>query len=509
ALPPARRVAEAHLRHLGSDRSDWLAHPTITALLGSGSTPGDAVRLARIIARAPEDRAKDEVVQEYRHWRPHLTDWFERHADPGDLRERSLLIASALLEGAPAAVVLDAADRLFETVGGELPPGGALAGRDLSVRLEAVGAVRDEGNDTLSLAARRPGLPEAVLAHVWCQRPGLRDTLLDWAGEVTLPGGPAVGHTDRVAEALTRLAEGPAGETVLGVVERWILEGRTEHRRLAVEVLGKLAVAPGPGAAVRRRLRVWCEGGSVGDEMARVVAGVCEGALGRRYPRVALTRLRLLVSRTRGGGAEAVATALRTLAGDRRHREAIFTELVVRAESDDPKAGGEGARAFLALVDPALADPGTALSGGSAVGGADRFPPSSLLIRGWRAAWRHGETAARTREALHDWLNSSHLPDDLAVDVVAGVIEGRLGEPGVAELLVGRERGEGPGHRRRTHLFRRLRLDPEAPGTPDAPAGKPLPVPGPAASERRGDPARAPASAEGGAEPAPAPAPPV
>ncbi|MCE7081822.1 hypothetical protein [Streptomyces sp. ST2-7A] len=518
ALPPARRVAEAHLRHLGSDRSDWLAHHAITGLLGRGSTPGDAVRLARIIVRAPEHRAKDEIVEEYRHWTPHLEAWFEEHAETGDLRERALLIAAALLEGAPAGVVLDAADRLFEAVGGELPPGGALAGRDLSARILTIDAERDERDDTLSLAGRRPGLPEAVLAHVWRQRPGLRETLLDWAAAVTLPDGPATAHTGRVAEALTRLADGPAGEAVSGVVEKWILDGRTEHRRLAVEVLENLAIAPGPGAAVRRRLRTWCERGSVGDEMARVISAVCAGALGRRYPRVALTRLRLLLSRTDGEGADAVAAALRTLAADPRHREAIFAEMVGRAESGDPKVGVEGARVFLELVDP------TAEAVGAAGEGDGRFPPSPLLIRGWRAAWRHAETAERTRETLQIWLDSPRLPDDLAVEVVAGVIEGRLNESGVAALLVGPNRGEGPGHRRRTDLLRRLRLAPgtaEAPGSPGSPvapatreapevrAGSPLPVPGPSPADRPPDPKGTEVPSEGTPESVPSPVPPA
>ncbi|GAB3124264.1 hypothetical protein GCM10027160_45490 [Streptomyces calidiresistens] len=506
ALPSARRVVGAHLRHLGSDRSDWLAHPAISGLLGSGSTPGDAVRLARIIVHAPENRPKDEVAREYRHWTPHLIEWFGEHTETGDLRERALLIAAALLEGAPTEVVLEAADRLFGAVGGELPPGGALAGRDLSARLGTIGAVRDEREDTLSLAARRPGLPDAVLAHVWRERPGLREAMLTWAVEVTLPGGPAAAHTDRVAGALTRLAGGPAGEAVSDAVEGWILDGRAGHRRLAVEVLGRLAVAPGPGPAVRRRLRAWCERAEVADEMAEAVSAVCAGAFGRRYPRVALTRLRLLISRTGGRGAEAVAAALRTLAADPRHREAIFAEMVERAESGDPRSAEEGARGFLTLVDP-----GAGSADAFAVEPSGDFPPSALLIRGWRAAWRHPATAERTREVLQGWLDSPRLPDDLAVDVVAGVIEGRLGEPGVAELLVGPDRGDGPGHRRRTHLFRRLRLDPEAPATPGAPPGPPT-VPGPAPSDRRAEPARPPvvtADAPDAPDAAPSPAPPT
>src|SRR5262249_29692943 len=155
---------------------------------------------------------------------------------------------------------------------------------------------------------------EAVLTHVWQQRPQLRSVLLEWASDLSIPGGIAVKYLSRIAEAITRLAAGPSGDTVLQVVIKWAETDRKTHRQLAVGVLENMTTHAAIGAAVRKSLYDWATQKRTSEALAEAIAKVCAGNLGRMYPRVALTRLRLLASRDDQHAADSVAEAVRSLA---------------------------------------------------------------------------------------------------------------------------------------------------------------------------------------------------
>ncbi|MET9070564.1 hypothetical protein ABZX95_00005 [Streptomyces sp. NPDC004232] len=307
--PPALEIARAHVRVRNQERLDWLDDDTdLSKLLGSTTSPDAAVRLARIVAnpKAEKDRAKEE----FENWTDLLNKWFKEHDTSEDLRERALMIAVALLDGGPADILMKAADRLFSRVRGELPPGGALAGPDLDTRLERIHTERI-GDDALSLAHARHGLDKAVLAHVWKQRPDLRDTLLDWAVDISAPKSIAVRYTGRIAESVTRLAAGPGGQTVLNIVTQWTALDSAHHRHLAVGVLESMTLHPRIGITVRKHLYDWARQKNTTEALAETIADVCGGALGRTYPRVALTRLRLLAARQDQRSSDDCAVVLR------------------------------------------------------------------------------------------------------------------------------------------------------------------------------------------------------
>ncbi|MEU9034617.1 hypothetical protein AB0D45_06840 [Streptomyces sp. NPDC048352] len=452
--PPAIEVARAHLRYAKSDRLEWLADGTeLAELLGSTTRPADAVRLARIVAEGTPGSAQD-AKSEFENWQDHLTQWFNEHEGVEHLRDRALLIATALLEGLPAGVVMAAADKLFNLVQGVLPPGGPLAGPDLKVRLDNVGAKR-VGDDGLSLSKDRHGLHEAVLTHVWSQRPPLREVLLRWASDITAQGGVAGKYRERVAEAITRLAVGPGGQAVLGIVKEWTAMDSPAHRRLAVGVLENTATHPGIGVAVRKYLYDTAKQKNLAETQATTVAEVCAGSLGRAFPRVALTRLRLLASRTDRRGTAAVAQAIRTLAEEPELRDLVVSEIVGWAEDEDAQVRQAGATAFLALTSLAGEDP-IALALVGEPGAVDTAVEDSLFVRGWRAAWRHDSDSAV--ESLAAWLDSSAVPENQCLDIAEAVLKGTVGDAGVSNLLVG-EAGVTTNagiHRRRILLNRLL-----------------------------------------------------
>ncbi|MDX2546163.1 hypothetical protein ACOT81_27435 [Streptomyces sp. WI04-05B] len=452
AGPPADKVLEAHVHRMASDREKWLGD--LKGLLGEATSPEDAVRLARIVAN-PDIENTSAAKDEFLNWNTYLLNWFETHNSSEQLRDRALLIAAALLEGLPAAVVMNAADRLFQRVKGSLPVGGALAGLDLDKRLEAIGASR-VGDDRISLSDERHALHGAVLAHVWQQRPQLRRVLLDWASDLSSPGGIAVKYLEHIAESVTRLAAGPSGGTVLQIVTKWTATDSKTHRQFAVGVLESMAVHPVIGAAVRKCLYDWAGQKKISEALAQAIAKVCAGALGREYPRVALTRLRLLASRDDRLGVGAVAEAVRVLAGDPRRRVLVLGEIVEWAQSEDPAMRQAGATAFLALTDLTGED-AIALSLAAELSvGTSAALEDQLFVRGWRAAWRHEATAVQAQASLAAWLDSVDVPDEQVTDIAGAVLTGHLGDKGVADLLVGSDAITAVGRRRRKALFDRL-----------------------------------------------------
>ncbi|MEV8597613.1 hypothetical protein [Streptomyces sp. NPDC052012] len=470
--PPAPQVAEAHLRHFAASRLDWLTSDPLDALLTPATPVSDAARLARLVAHAKEND-RDAVKQEFTDWREHLGRWFEKHSAPEDLPERALLVAAALLEKAPASVVLKAADQFFTQVGGELPPGGGLAGRDLDERLNTIRASRVDG-EGISLDAAQHGLPEAVLKYVWQQRPQLRPVLLDWASQISAPNGIAVRQLRRIADCLVQLSLLPGGSTVLSVASAWIDTGRMAHRQLAVEVLETMALHPVRGAAVRKQLYDWAHQRTTSKELIKAVAEICAGRLGREYPRIALTRLRLLASRDDEAAREAVADAVQALACAPEQRPLVLSEIVAWAESADRTTRKAGANTFLALTDitseallplPAAQEDDDAAADASA---------AELFVRGWRAALLEPSAAKTAHSHLAAWLDSSRLSDDQVLPLATAVLRGCIGQAGTAELLVGSPASSDLGRVRRRRLLDQLILEQVRSHREPGPAGPPV-----------------------------------
>ncbi|MGW4759413.1 hypothetical protein [Streptomyces chartreusis] len=452
--PPATQIAEAHLRRRAASRVGWLTSPPLDTLLSKGALAADAARLARLVAGADED-GQAAVQQEFTGWRDHLTSWFKQHSEPHDVPERALLVSAALLEGVPAGVVLEAADRLFAEVGGMLPPGGPLAGRDLQQRLDSIKASLVDG-ECISLDADRHGLSEAVLTHVWQQRPQLRGVLLQWASQISAPNGTAVRHLRRIADCLMQLSLLPGGSTVRSVASTWIDSGRSAHRQLAIDLLEQMALHPDTGVGVRKLLYVWAQQKTISEEVLTAVAEICAGRLGREYPRVALTRLRVLASRTDRLAREAVANAVRVLAGEPQQRILVLSEIVNWAESANSTTATAGADTFLALTDitsdnlmplPAAQEP--------ADDPADTMA-GDLFVRGWRAALQSPATSEVSHAQLAAWLDSPKLSDEQVLPLAATVLRGHLGRAGAAELLVGSPGSSDLGRARRKKLLDQL-----------------------------------------------------
>ncbi|MFF9143925.1 hypothetical protein ACF1BN_03545 [Streptomyces sp. NPDC014861] len=351
---------------------------------------------------------------------------------------------------------MEAADKLFERVGGELPPGGPLAGRDLRARLQAVQA-SVVGKECISLDEERHGLAEAVLKYVWQQRPQLRKALLEWASQLSAPKGIAVRHIGRIADRLEQLSLLPSGSTVQSVMSEWIETGRTQHRQLAIGVLENMALHPETGPGVRRWLYDWAKKTTGNGKLVAAVAEICAGRLVEKYPRIALTRLRILAERNDDLAGKAVADAVRTLANaPERH----LLELAQWAESADRATRKAGASTCLALTDLTDTSALPLFSTRQRVEGPAATGIENLFIRGWQAAIEEPSTAAQAHIRLAGWLDSTDLPNAQLMPIAAAVLRGRLREAGAADLLT--SSASDPGRTRRKELLHRL-VDEQAP----------------------------------------------
>ncbi|QDN83297.1 hypothetical protein FNV64_02050 [Streptomyces sp. S1A1-7] len=468
ARPAARKIAEAHLQYLKADRLDWLSSTPLDGLLAEEAQPADAARLARLVAGAETDE-RNALAEEFKDWEEYLKKWFEDHSSADDLRERALLVAAALLEGGPAHVVMEAADHLFTKVQGVLPPGGPLAGRDLSTRLEAIGA--SPVGESVSLDDQKHGCAEAVLKYVWQQRPPLRRVLLEWASDISAPNRVAVDHLRRIADSLAQLSLLPGGATVLTVASGWINTGRAAHTQLATEILEAMALHPVTGVGVRKQLYDWAHQKGTSEALADAVASICGGRLGQTYPRIALTRLRLLASRPDGRGRAAVADAVRTLAGTPERRVLVLSEILEWAESADADVRHAGINTFLALSD-ITSDGFLPLSPAqdSAASPNDTLT-THLFVRGWRTALLEPTTTVGAHESLAAWLDSPQLADEQVLRLAAAALRGHVGKQGASALLVGTPHSSELGLvRRRTLLDQLISEQAAGPARPDTAA---------------------------------------
>ncbi len=426
--PPAISVFQAHLARMTSDSfaEAWARHEQIGSLLHTATLP-DGVRLARIVAETsalqiPGEQQLSQVVAEYRNWATELAGWFRQSAGPMGAYRRALLLAAAALEGAPAATVFAAADRLARIV--EIPrvPGGALAGPDAD---ELVGQIRAELRQDASIRFARPAYGTSVLDHVWSQRPQLHADLRAWLTSIPSSGDEG---SELAAQALTRLAirKQEAGLVCLAA-QQWAAEPAS-RRELAIGALTDAALSEEIGRDVRRQLYDWARTTGAGEAIHLAVAAVCAGQLARQYPQIALTRLRHLVVRPNAVVQESVYDSLTTLAGEPALYSSVVGEVARWVSEEEPRRS-EGLRAFLRLATPdetgqiaILAHVGQQTSGQQYSG----LQYSGLLGGLWHGALRDERTdgvASKAAALAARWLDAAargQAPREPVLEILAG-----------------------------------------------------------------------------------------
>ncbi|MFD8596249.1 hypothetical protein ACFV1L_14755 [Kitasatospora sp. NPDC059646] len=188
-------------RHLRADevphRPEDLERPELPLLaeLLATAPMRDIARLARAVGGTgghgrPGAAFADRLAAALAEVTDHSDEVARQVGEVTDVRARALLLAGAMLEGAPVDAVVAGADRLLRLLGGSPGEESALAGPDLRARFEALRMRRTRDGRT---GFAQSAYGRAVRSHFWTWFPGLREHLRDWTAEaVRLPGlGPA------------------------------------------------------------------------------------------------------------------------------------------------------------------------------------------------------------------------------------------------------------------------------------------------------------------------------
>lgn len=440
--PSPHLVATAHLEyvHHKPERVRWLdASSTAGTDLADGathllkedmSTPADASRLATLLAQA-EDSASGlaEAKSKFQQWRTDVVDLFGKTEDrPAD---RALLIAALFLSGDKALSIQQAAQRLLGKPA-EVDVEVILSGPDLASRLSDVFAKVTERHATLD---HRPGYAQAVLNHLWQQRPDIHPHLLRWLDEITAPGEPGARRLAAISDLLVELAIAENDIKVIEKIRKWIDNGNTtvEHLQLIADVFAKAAEADGLGAKVRARLLDWAQDDA--EPVAKVIALVCRTDFADHFPRQALVRLRHILDRTEPDSAVQTAKdALRALAAHDGQLPRVWGMVIRWATAQGHLAGH---RAFLSLLDPQH-DPYVLQV---LLESADQNPDIKQdLMRGWRAALADSRVTTECRDLMIAWAHAraeALVPYTLTTDILRQVVTEHMYTSPVAAFVFG------------------------------------------------------------------------
>lgn len=436
--PPAIKVFTHHLAGAtsGPVADAWARHEQVTRHLAD--MPADGARLAAIVARTdephlPVDQYVGPVVEEYTNWVEQLADWFGKATGQDGGYRRALLLAAAALEGAPAPTVFAAADNLAKIVGLDRQPGGALVGPDASQQIDEINAeLRGR-----AITFARSAYADSVLDHVWTQRPQLHADLRKWLIATSSAEGEDCGLA---ARAITRLAIRRREASLLTEAARQWSQDDRKRRGLAIPELTEAALSEEIGPQVRRQLYNWAQRTDSDEPVLLAVAAVCEGQLARRYPQIALTRLRHLVVRPNEGVREAVYQSLITLVREPALYPSVLAEVARWVQEKEPRRSA-GMQAFMRLAAPDVA-------GGIAILSEARQRDWGLLSELWRSALRDSEQGTRATALASAWLDGAArgpAPREPVLQILAGSCQSSIDVARMAGIaFVGADRENDP-----------------------------------------------------------------
>lgn len=416
------------------DRSGWIDNKegVFYDLLPEDCAPGEAARLASIIAKAKSIEDKD-ALDEYKGWETHLSDWFRGGRE--GVEARAVRIAGAYLNRAPGAVVLNSADLLLSApkINLPTPEGGLLAMPDVPSRLEPAGMSFDVDTGVASLVHESQG--PAILRYLWTQHTQLsQEVLMQWLQDISQ--GPAKDHLDALASALTQLAETVGIVPIFDLAEGWLRNGGKQHLELVGDLVSDLAVHPTLGSRARAELARWAAG-KTEPARQRAVARACSGSFGKKYPSQALTRARYILNAPGSEEALRDATmAVRALASD-VDLVPLVTDTVIKWITNAGKSTGTELNVFYDVFSvPSSPDQleksplAVALTQSGESGDAIR----RRLLEGWQHIIEQGSDVFHAQHILLDWRQGAEkglLPPGPIVDIIftLGCVTGIVNPP--------------------------------------------------------------------------------
>ncbi|MEV6198223.1 hypothetical protein AB0M19_38250 [Streptomyces sp. NPDC051920] len=418
-LKPARGLdaLRAHLAQPrpGLDEPDqWCTNPGIEKNLDT-AVPAEAARWARIIRAAvalntaatdpqPTDKLVEAVISSARSWRSDLLKWHTTHTDSS---HRNYLLATAVLDGAPAETIYSAHGELGQKLNDIPQPTDGQQGPGIIELTHTIGA--DLTPDD-RICFRNPGYAEAVVDYFWVDRPHHAAAFTQWTAHqaASLPSELGSPLAERVTQWATHYTLTKRNFTILrAVATHWANSRHLQEH--AQDLLVAAAVDPTAGRPARDRYLAWAKAPDTSDltdskntptALKKTLAGAL-AQLGPAYPKIALKRLsELAVHTTDSDVANAVGDALTALWDQPTLQDTIRTTLTSWYTAAQPHHTAAARRAFLHLAN--RTSPGsTPLL---------LHPNDSELhtwtLNGWRCALDGGSSAA-FHAAFAAWLDTA------------------------------------------------------------------------------------------------------
>jgi hypothetical protein len=310
-------------------------------------------------------------------------------------RTRSLMLASALFEGALADTVFEADRLLVRILNVEGEQGHPFEEPDLKKRLTYIGAkIGRDGRVRFS----ELGYAEAVRRHFWKHFPGLRNRFRDWVvtcGHV-LPSFEGIGD-DIVRRYLEVSLEVNRAQDVFIVVGAWT-SSRPLQPALALSALEYGLADARNGWKFRAKCYDWAVNRRLPAALGQVVIAACIDVIAPNHPQQALVRLHHL---TRHGDEELAGTAqsaLRRLSDDRRFLRRLLARLGDPARSNFHDPGDRSL--FLVVTEPGR----LLVSNSSGRPLLSEAGVRSAFVHGWAEVLRCG-TKAEYEGSLQQWFD--------------------------------------------------------------------------------------------------------
>ncbi|GAA3145041.1 hypothetical protein GCM10017687_72460 [Streptomyces echinatus] len=431
--PDAGQVARNHLAYLGCQaQAQWLqldpqrtmsrgllrqpvpSDPTVGVLadlITRSVSPSDAVAIAeRLRNIAPErvvravelrDNKDEQGLDEIRRIREEVLLWTsfleKKLTDTGTRGEdRVMLLAAAYLEGAPLELCIKAATAFGSR--DEPIARRYREGRSPRRRLRDVG-VDVTPSDTAAFDSR-PGLASSAIHMDWHHWADERAETVKWLTRITASDGVARAWAEQVGSRLLDLSKTAVDPPFFTVLDAWTSASPDTGR---IDVIARLMTqAAETGELARdahKQLLDWARKPQLSHR--KVVAQVCAGRYGMRWPHMALVRLRHILA-MEDDATHIAATALESYAGKSSDGlKRIVATIETWLEKYPNHAAGP--RAFLALTDPSY-------------NVLDRLMASAqvspvirdFLISGWMQTLEQADVRDRAYQVLLGWAKAAH-----------------------------------------------------------------------------------------------------
>ncbi|RDI31087.1 hypothetical protein [Lentzea flaviverrucosa] len=446
--PWLEEVLQAHLRHdLPGDQlctlladSDWLD-------LADGARPADVAHFAELVLRARRDAPLGDSIREAFEAFHKYAKTLSKEFDGAKARERSALLALALVNNGRHESIYRAERILLDLTNHlEDEPSQVLASEGFVRRL---GKIAHTATFLDRTKFTRRDYDTSVLNHVWRGFPQLRDHLSDWIVAVAFDDQARLDPQTRqeiAARLLALCTDTSDAKPLLTAVRRWV-----QHNiALAAGLLDEAAVDERTTVEVRRRMYWWAKDPELPVPLARAIVEVCAAQFGKVHTQLALTRLGHLTGHARAEVVRRVEDALLVLATEQGKADVVLGRMVEWLRTS---TGGQWAAAAIVVREMTL--PGRRFH----LRGASGFAAWGAILR--------SSNHMGVVEGLKDWFSAASgvdrevraVPFSLLVEA-AGNDVNALNLLGMAVDLWKRDQPEG---REEVHAELRRLIDAQHP----------------------------------------------